>query len=137
MKKYSEIEKKYNEKQLLWKTSIRLEPNKWKRFWKWVWFFIAFPWVWLFVNIRDFHTFIIFLIVVLVVGVEVWLPYLLFFITGNGWFLGIASACLLFWWGPGTPFMLICIFLTIWVKGIFNKIKHKKESGVLVNTPKK
>lgn len=38
----------------------------------------------------------------------------------------IGSACWLFWLGPGTPFMVICIGLTIAIKGLFNKIKEKR-----------
>ena len=51
-----ELEKQYKYKQLIWKTSIRFKPTKWKRFWAWVWYLIAFPWVWLFYNIRDWRT---------------------------------------------------------------------------------
>lgn len=130
-KTLANLESQYESKQLLWKTRIRLEQNKWKRFWKWVWYYLAFPFVWLYWNIRDFRTAIIFVIVFLVVSVEVWLPYLLALIFwGNEPFritmLSVASACWIFWLGPGTPFLPLCIGITIGVKAIFNKIKHKK-----------
>lgn len=125
-----ELEQTYKKKQLAWKARIRMKPSKWKRFWGWIWFLIAFPFVWLFYNIRDWRTFVIFVLVVVVVSVEIWLPLLLAFITWGSDFskimLGVAGTCELFWLGPGTPFILICTFLTIAIKGMFNKIKSKR-----------
>lgn len=126
-----ELEKNYHEKQLKWKTKIRLESNKFKRFWKWVWYLIAFPFVWLFYNLRDWRTLVIFVIVFLVVSCEVWIPYLIAVICWNNEtlrysMLGVGSACWLFWAGPFTPFIIICISLTIGIKSVFNKIKHKR-----------
>lgn len=40
--------------------------------------------------------------------------------------MSVGSACWLFWAGPGTPFLVICIVITIGVKGLFNKVKEKK-----------
>ena len=122
-----ELEQNYKQKQLIWKTHIRLKSSKWSRFWAWVWYLIAFPFVWLFYNIRDWRTFVIFILVVLVVGVEVWLPLLLGIIFNNAWLLGLAAACETFWLAPFTPFLPLCIFLTIVIKELFNKIKMKKE----------
>ena len=125
------LEEQYKKKQFEWKTHIRLESNKFKRFWKWVWYLIAFPFVWLFYNIRDWRTAIIFVIVFLIVSSEVWIPYLIGVIFWANEPLrismfSIGSACWLFWLGPGTPFMVICIGLTIAIKGLFNKIKEKR-----------
>ena len=129
--KLNDLEKTYKEKQLMWKTKIRLDSNKFRRFWKWVCYLIAFPFVWLFYNIRDWRTFVIFVIVFLVVSCEVWVPYLIAFICWNNEtlrysMLGVGSACWLFWAGPGTPFIIICISLTIGIKSVFNKIKQKR-----------
>ena len=126
MKKKNKILEDYEKRQLAWKTHIRFETNKWKRFWKWVWYLIAFPWVWVFYNIRDWRTAVIFCIVFLIVSSEVWVPYLLGFIFNNAWLIGVGTACWLFWLGPGTPFMVICIILTIGVKGLWNKIVNSK-----------
>lgn len=123
--RFKQVEQEYKAKQEVEKAKIRQEPSRGKRFWKWVWFYIAFPWKWLWVNIRDWKTFLIFGIVVLVVGSEVWVPLLLGLIFDNAWLLGVAATCELFWLGPGTPFMVICIVITIAVKGVFNKIKDK------------
>ena len=129
---FKDLEAQYKKKQLAWKTSIRMKPTKWKRFWNWVWYLIAFPWVWIITNIRDWRTAVIFVTVFLVLSIEVWLPYLLALIfwsneTARNTFIGVGSACWLFWAGPGTPFLLICIFVTIGVKGIFNKIKYGRK----------
>ena len=125
---FKDLEQQYKKKQLAWKTHIRMKPTKWKRFWGWVWYLIAFPWVWIITNIRDWRTAVIFVTVFVVLSIEVWLPYLLSLIfwsneTARNTLIGVGSACWLFWAGPGTPFLLICIFVTIGVKGIFNKIK--------------
>lgn len=129
--KFKEVEEKFKQDQQEWKARIKLEPNKFKRFWKWVWYLIAFPWKWIWVNIRDWHTFLIFIITVLVVSSEVWVPYLIGFICWNNEplrisMMSVGSACWLFWAGPGTPFLVICIVITIGVKGLFNKLKEKK-----------
>lgn len=124
-KRKNKILEDYENKQLAWKAHIRFETNKWKRFWKWIWYFIAFPWVWVFYNIRDWRTAVVFSIVFLVLSSEVWVPYLLGIILSNSWLIGVGTACWLFWLGPGTPFMVICIILTIGVKSLWNKITKK------------
>jgi len=123
MQKQNKILEDYNNKQSAWKNKIKLETNKWKRFWKWVWYFIAFPWVWVFYNIRDWRTAVVFVITFLILSSEVWVPYLLGVIFNNTWLIGVGTACWLFWLGPGTPFMVICIMLTIGVKTLWNKIR--------------
>jgi len=56
---------------------------------------------------------VLFIIVNIVMSSEVWIPYLVYFITKNTWWLGIGSACWLFWLGPGTPFIPLCIAITL------------------------
>lgn len=124
--RFRQLETRFNEDQQNAREKIKQEPNRLKRFFKWVLHLIVFPWKWIFVNIQDWRTALIFVIVVLVVSSEVWVSYLIYFITNNAWFLGIGSACWLFWLGPGTPFLIICIGLTILIKGLFNKLKEKK-----------
>lgn len=78
-------------------------------------------------SMRDWRTFLIFAIVCLVISIEVWLPYLLGVITWgtdfSKWCFGIGSTLWLWWLLPGTPFLPLCIGITIGVKAIFNKIK--------------
>lgn len=128
---FKELEDQYKKRQLAWKTHIRLKPRKSQRFWGWCGYYTAFPFVWAWVNIRDWHTFVIFVTVFVVMSVEIWLPYLIGFICWNNESLRVAmfsfaSACLVFWAMPMTPFLLICVFLTMAIKGIFNKIKDRK-----------
>lgn len=134
--KLKELEAKYNEQANKRKEKIKQEPSKFKRFWKRVWYLICFPWIWLFYNIRDWRTFLIFIIVVLIVSSEVWVPYMIGFICWSNESLritmfSVGSVCWLFWLGPGTPFMIICIFLTISVKALFNKIKSKTKKSAI------
>ena len=134
MKKTSikDLEKVYKEKQTLWKMKIRLDTNKFRRFWKWVWYLIAFPFVWLFYNIRDWRSAICVLISFLLWSSSVWLWYLLAIITGwntdtGKWFLGIGSAVWIWWASPvGSPFILLVTFTAIGMKMLFNKIKEHK-----------
>lgn len=127
--RFRQLETRFNEDQQKAKEKIKSEPNKLKRAFKWILHLIVFPWKWIFVNIQDWRTALIFVIVLLVVSSEVWVPYLIYFITNNAWFLGIGSACWLFWLGPGTPFLVICIGLTILIKGLFNKLKEKRNDN--------
>lgn len=126
-KKKNKVLEDYENRRLAWKAHIRFETNKWKRFWKWVWYLIAFPWVWVFYNIRDWRTAVVFGAVFLVLSSEVWVPYLLGVIFSNAWLIGVGTACWLFWLGPGTPFMVICIIVTIGVKSLWNKITKKNQ----------
>ena len=126
---FKDLEKKYNEKQNTWKMKIRLIPNRFKRFWNWVWYFIAFPFVWLFYNIRDWRSLVCVIISFLLWSSSVWLFYLLAFITGwntttGKWFFGIGSAVWVWWLSPvGSPFILLVTFTAIAMKMLFNKIK--------------
>lgn len=122
--KVKELEKQYEEFSVNRKAKIKEEPNKFKRFWKWVWWLLSTPFVWLWYNIRDWRTLVIFVLTIVVVSCEVWVPYLIWFITGSAWWLGIGSACWLFWLGPGTPFLPLCIGITIGIKALLNR--HKK-----------
>lgn len=128
---FKDLEDQYKKRQLAWKTHIRLKPTKWKMFWGWCGYFVAFPFVWTWVNIRDWHTFVIFVTVFVIMSSEIWLPYLIGLIFWENESLRIAmfsfgSACWVFWAMPMTPFLLICVFLTMAIKGIFNKIKDRK-----------
>ena len=122
--KNNKVLENYKAKQEEWKDKIRKKGNHW---YSWLWYLVAFPFVWLFYNIRDWRTAVIFVITFLVVSSEVWAMYLLYFITKNAWFLGIGSACWVFWLGPGTPFLPLCIGITIGIKSIFNKINKRNK----------
>lgn len=127
-----ELENDYEKRQLAWKVHIKMKPTKWKRFWAWVWYLIAFPWVWLFYNIRDWRSLICITISFLLWSASVWLFYLLGFIfyynepVRNTMF-GIGSAVWIWWASPvGSPFILLVTFTSIGIKALFNKIKERK-----------
>lgn len=132
-----ELEQQYHTKQLAWKTHIRMKPTKWKRFWGWVWYLIAFPFVWLFYNIMDWRTAICIVISFLLWSASVWIWYVLAFVSGWNtdiakWFLGVGSAIWLWWISPiGSPFILLVTFTAIGMKALFNKIKHRKKKKEL------
>lgn len=133
MKKFKDLEDKFKKSQEEEKARIRAESKKFKRFLKWIWFAISFPWKWIWINIRDWHTALIFIITMIVISSEVWVPYLIGLICWNNEALrismfSVASVCWLFWLGPGTPFLIICIGLTIAIKGLFNKIKYERKN---------
>ena len=129
-----ELEAKYNEQANRRKEKIRQEPNKFKRFWKWVWYLIAFPWVWLFYNIRDWRSLICVLISFLLWSSSVWGFYLAALICGwttdaAKWCIGAGSAVWVWWLSPvGSPFILLVTATSIGIKALFNKIKAKKKT---------
>ena len=142
-KKLEKLENAYKEKQTLWKMHIRLEQNKFNRFWKWVWYLIAFPFVWLFYNIRDWRSAICVVISLILWSCSVWLWYLLAVVTGwdtetGKWFIGIGSAVFMWWLSPfGSPFLLLVTITSIGIKIFINKVFGKrKDKGTLGNTPK-
>lgn len=124
-----ELQKAYDEQSAKRKAKIKAEPRKFVRFWKWIWYLLTFVWVWCWYNIRDWRTLVIFIIVMAVVGIEVWLPLLLGLILDNAWLLGVAAVCEAFWLAPLTPFIPLCILITMGIKGLINKIKRKKSNG--------
>jgi len=85
--------------------------------------------IWL--ECKDRRTLTIFFIVVIVMYSPVWVDYLLYFIFDYKVFLVVATACLAFWAGPGTPFFPLCIAITLGIKKIIerkDKKKHEKEA---------
>ena len=84
----------------------------------------------LFNSLKDKTNIIIFIIVFLVLSSEVWVMYLLYFITKNAWFLGIGSACWAFWLAPFTPFLPLCIAITFGVRKLYNKLTKRSVKKV-------
>lgn len=122
-----ELEQAYNEQANKRKAKIKEEPSKFKRFWKWVWYIVCFPWVWLFYNVRDWRSLICLLISLALWSASVWVWYVLYFITQNEWFFGIGTAVWVWWLSPvGSPFILLSTMTAIGIKALFNKIKNKK-----------
>ena len=128
---FKEIQAQYKKKQLAWKVHIKMKPTKAKRFWAWVWYLIAFPFVWLFYNIRDWRTAICILLSLLLWSSSVWIFYLIGLVcysneTLRTTMFGIGSAVWIWWASPvGSPFILLVTFTAIGIKALFNNIKLK------------
>lgn len=121
-----ELEQKYQEERAKEKTKIRLEKRKSLRILKWAWYYISYPFKWIWLNIRDPTTLLIFVSVVLLVSCEVWIPALLAVILKQDYLWGVAAACWGFWLLPGTPFLPLCIVLTMAIKSLINRVRHKR-----------
>lgn len=125
---------KYKKSQDDEKERIKNAPvSKFKRFWLKAWFLFKWPFKWLWAEFHDWRFFLIFVIVCAVVSCEVWIPYILGAIayasgdsTTGKYLIGIASACWLFWLGPFTPFLPLCIAITCGIKTIFDKLRERR-----------
>lgn len=96
--------------------------NKFINFCKWVWN-----------ECKDWRTLLLFGIVVVLMYTPVWLGYILYFVFKSKWAMGIASAYLVFWAGPFTPYFPLCIAITFGIKKIIEKIKGTKNTDVQNN----
>lgn len=122
--------RKYEEAQRLERERIGNEPSPWKRFWKRVWHLVSWPFKWLWAQCHDWRFLALFLIVMAVVSSEVWIFYLLALLSWGTdfgkWALGIGSTMWAFWLLPGTPFIPLCIAITMGLQAIIDKVKYRK-----------
>lgn len=129
--KFQEAMAKYEQSQKMRKAIIRLEPSRWKRFWKWVWFFLSWPFRYIWAEVHDWRFVVIFVATMAVVGSEVWVPLVLAWIFwGDESFritmLSVSGTCEAFWLAPFTPFLPLCIAITMGIKSLIEKIKEKR-----------
>ena len=97
--------------------------------------FIRFcSWIWQECN--DTKTFLLLLLVIAVVYSPVWGGYLLHAIFGRKWASIMASACLVFWAGPFTPFFLICIGITLSIRRRAERRTKAKDVPAVPKTEK-
>ena len=89
------------------------------------WFISFFKW--LLSQLKDKTTVIIFLILFAVAVSPIVLGYIFGFILKNNYFIGIATAYLLFWIAPGTPVFTVIIALTLAIRKLIKVILKKKE----------
>lgn len=82
-----------------------------------------FRWIW--GECRDWRTVVLLLAVIAVVYSPVWVGYLLKLIFGWNWAAVMATAVLVFWAGPFTPFFPLCIAITLALKRWWEKRKKK------------
>ena len=76
-------------------------------------------WVWQ--QCKDWRTVALLCVVVVVVYSPVWGGFLLQALFGWKWAGVAASAVLLFWAGPMTPFFPLCVAITLAIKRFFQK----------------
>lgn len=88
--------------------------NKLINFCKWVWN-----------ECKDWHTVVIFVIVVVIMYTPVWGGYLCHAVFGWKWCSAVATAYLAFWAGPFTPYFPLCIAITLGIRRLIDKIKRK------------
>lgn len=96
--------------------------NKFINFCKWVWS-----------ECKDWRTLLLFGIVVVLMYTPVWLGYILYFVFKSKWAMGIASAYLVFWAGPFTPYFPLCVAITFGIKKIIEKIKGTNNTDIQNN----
>lgn len=92
--------------------------NKFIKFCKWVW-----------EECKDWHTVVIFAIVVVVMYSPVWGGYLCHALFHWKWCSVMATAYLAFWAGPLTHFFPMCIAMTLGILRIVDKIKGKDNAN--------
>lgn len=130
MKSYKQVDEELNNYKKTKLEKIKSENKGFKKFLKLLFFYFTYVWRWLFAELHDWRFMVIFLIVITIVGSEVWVPLLLgtiFFDTEFGKvMLGVAATCELFWLAPFTPFLAICIVITIGIKELVNKWEKRK-----------
>lgn len=77
---------------------------------------------------KDRKTLALLLMVIVVMYFPVWGGYMLHALFDWGWCSAVASAYLLFWAGPFTPFFPVCIAITLAIKRFLRyRSTRKKE----------
>ena len=111
------------------KERIKLtKKTKSERFWAWVALLMKWPFKWLWMACHDWRLILIFVAWAAILGCEVWVPLLIAWLVPSmrASMLAVAGVCETFWLGPFTPFMPLCIALTMGTKAIMDKIGHGK-----------
>lgn len=90
--------------------------EKFKKFCEWIWS-----------ECKDWHTLVLFIIIVVIMYTPVWGGYLIHLIFKKPWGSVMATAYLAFWAGPFTPYFPLCIAITLGIKKLFEKIKSKRK----------
>lgn len=124
--------RKYRQSTEAEKAAIAAEPKKWRRFWKRLLYWLFKPFRYLWAELHDWRFLVVFAVVIVAVGSEVWVPLVL---AGLFWgdeafrisMLATAGTFEAFWLAPFTPFLGICIALTIAIKAGIDKIAEKRK----------
>ncbi len=87
---------------------------------------------------KDWRTLVLLGIVMILAYTPVWLGYLLFHLFKWKWCLAMATGYMLFWAGPATPFIPLCIAITLaikrvlWTRGMLPEPANTEEKRVTV-----
>ena len=85
---------------------------------------------WIKEECKDWKTFVILIIVMLVVYSPTWVGFLIFALLGWKWCLAMATASLVFWAGPFTPFFPLCIAIALLIKRISERTKKRSKNDI-------
>ncbi len=85
---------------------------------------------WLWRECKDWHTLALLAVVCAVLGLPVWLGYLLGFIFGWEWAFVVATAMWAFWMLPGAPFFALSVSITLAIKRVYEKRQRKKRKTI-------
>ena len=100
-----------------------------KRFFNWAKNKIVRLAKWIWHECKDWKTFVLFVGVCFVVGIPVWLGYILSIVFHWAWASAVANAMLIFWnVVPGTPFFVVCLSITLGIKKIWEKGAQKEKA---------
>lgn len=130
MSNYAKLKDMLEQAQNEQKEKLKKENRKFIKLIKWIWFFISFGFIWTFKQLTDWRNAIIFGVVCVIVSCEVWIPILMFFFTQNRHWLELAGLGMIFWnVVPCTPYLLICLFTTLFIaRPMIDKVKAKELS---------
>lgn len=87
--------------------------------------FLKKIWKWFVESIKDKTTRRIFIVVWLTLSSPIWMCYIIGFICKSAILIGFATGLFAFWSLPFTPFLEICLVLTLVIKKILNKRRDK------------
>ena len=110
-----------------WQVKLHKLKVKAIRFGKYVW-----------TECKDWRTLVLFVIVMVLAYTPVWLGYSLYFLFRWKWCIAMATGYMLFWAGPFTPFIPLCIAITLtikrvlWMRGMLPEPGNTKEKRVTV-----
>lgn len=76
------------------------------------------------IQLDNWQTAVLFVVVVVVMYLPVWGGYLLYFLFHFHWALYMATAVMAFWAGPFTPFFPLCIAITLAIKKFWLDLIH-------------
>ena len=80
---------------------------------------------WILRECRDKNTILLFIVVVAVMYFPVWGGFLMHALFGWAWCSAVASAYLVFWAGPFTPFFPLCMAITLGIKKLLEKLRKR------------